>query len=120
MSTINNLKFKINGKNVMQIIDNIIKIMEQKGITAYQLEKDTGIKQSTFWNWKNGSQPAADKLQIIILYLGVTPNEIFGYKNIELTENEQELLELFRLLPEREQIKCIGRLEEIYKQYTQN
>lgn len=91
--------------------------MEQKGITAYQLEKDTGIKQSTFWNWKKGSQPAADKLQIIILYLGVTPNEIFGYKNIELTENEQELLELFKELPEREQVKFIGRTEEYIEKY---
>lgn len=104
----------------MSVIENIIRIMESKGITAYKLEKDIGINAATFNHWKNGTQPPADKLEKIISYLKSSPNEVFGYENIELTENEQELLELFRQLPEREQIKCIGRLEEIYKQYTQN
>ena len=39
--------------------------MKNKGITAYKLEKDTGIKQSTFSHWKAGSQPPADKLEEI-------------------------------------------------------
>lgn len=98
----------------MAVIDNIVKIMEEKGITAYKLEKETNINAATFAHWKNGTQPSADKLEKIISYLKVSPNELFGYKpEIQLTENEQELLEQFRKLPEREQIKFIGRLEEI-------
>lgn len=98
----------------MAVIDNIVKIMEKKGITAYKLEKDTNINAATFAHWKNGTQPAADKLEKIISYLKVSPNELFGYEpETRLTENEQELLELFHKLPEREQIKFIGRLEEI-------
>ena len=47
----------------------------------------------------------------------VPPNEIFGYKDDTfLTENEQELLEQFRKLSERDQIKFIGRIEEFTKE----
>lgn len=102
----------------MEVIENIIKIMQEKGITAYKLEKEANINATTFYNWKNGKQPPADKLYKIITYLGVSPNEIFGYDSeISLTENEKELLEQFRKLPDREQIKFIGRLEEAALSY---
>lgn len=102
----------------MQVIENIVKIMEKKGITAYKLEKEADINATTFYNWKNGKQPPADKLYKIITYLGVTPNEIFGYESNEsLTENEKELLEHFKKLPEREQIRFIGRVEEAAIKY---
>lgn len=98
----------------MTLIENIINIMEQKKITAYQLEKVGIVKQTTFTSWKKGTQPALDKIIKLMQYIEVSPNELFGYEpEIQLTENEQELLELFHKLPEREQIKFIGRLEEI-------
>ena len=104
----------------MQIIEEIIKIMNLKGIKPAQMEKDIGIRQSTFISWKKGSQPTADKLSKIIQYLEVTPNQIFGYETkLELTENEKEMLQLFKKLPEREQIKFIGRLEDKVSQFTQ-
>lgn len=96
----------------MNIIGNIIKIMENKGITPYKMEKDIGIKQTTFISWKKGSQPPADKLIKIIQYLEVTPNELFGFSDIiELTENDKEMIKLFKKLPDREQIKIIVRIE---------
>lgn len=105
----------------MDIIENICKIMNEKGISAYKLEKDAGINATTFYNWKNGKQPPADKLLKIITYLGVTPNELFGYSQEQkLNENEIELLKYFKLLPEREQIKFIGRVEEAAQQYNKN
>ena len=103
----------------MNVIENIIRIMEIKQITPYRLEKDVGIKQTTFSNWKKGAQPTADKLDKILQYLEVTPNELFGYeKSIDLNANEKEMLNLFRQLPEREQIKFIGRLEDKVSQFT--
>lgn len=101
----------------MEIINNLLEIMKNKGITAYQLEKDVGINQTTFYNWKKGKQPPADKLLKIITYMEVSPNEVFGYEQTpKLTENEKELLELFQQLPEREQIKFIARLEDKVEQ----
>lgn len=102
----------------MAVIDNIIKIMSEKNITAYKLEKDISINAATFAHWKSGTQPPADKLEKIISYLKVTPNEIFGYKaETELNENEKELLEHFKKLPEREQIKFIARVEDAAIKY---
>ncbi len=102
----------------MPVIENIIKIMQDKKVTAYRIEKDIGINAATFNHWKNGTQPPADKLEKIISYLNITPNELFGYKTEDsLTENEKELLEQFRKLPDREQIKFIGRLEEVVANY---
>lgn len=97
----------------MKIIEYIEQTMKKQGVTAYQIEKNTGIKQQTISNWKKGIEPGAEKVLKIIKYLGVTPNEVFGYSTTpELTENEKELLELFKQLPEREQIKFIARLED--------
>ena len=104
----------------MNVIENIIKIMESKGITPYKMEKEIGIKQTTFISWKKGSQPPADKLIKIIQYLEVEPNELFGYgQTPKLTENEKEMLELFQQLPDREQIKFIARLEDKIQEIKQ-
>lgn len=103
----------------MSVIENLIKIMENKQISAYRMEKEAGINGATITSWKKGSQPPADKIDKICQYLSITPNEIFGYeKGIDLNENESEMLELFRKLPEREQIKFIGRLEDKVLQFT--
>lgn len=101
------------------LIDNIEKIMKAKGISAYKLEKDTGIKQTTFQGWKRGSQPAADKIETLIQYLKVSADEIFGIekKETELTPEEQELLNCFRRLPMPEQMRELGRLEAKAEQY---
>ncbi len=101
--------------------------MKEKGITAYKIEKDLGIKQSTFTSWRKGSEPSAEKIFEIIQYIGVSPNEIFGYNEPEanqdpeqlLTENEKELLKYFRQLPEREQVKMIGRIEDKANQFKE-
>lgn len=112
----------------MKIINNIEIKMKEKGITAYKIEKDLGIKQSTFTSWRKGSEPSAEKVFEIIKYIGVSPNEIFGYNEKgpdpdpdqeDLTENEKEMLKYFRMLPEREQVKMIGRIEDKASQYKE-
>ncbi len=99
----------------MDIIEYIENALKEQNISAYKLCKDTGIKQTTFQNWKNGSQPRADILKKVVIYLNLSADIILetGYnKENELTENEKELLNIFRRLPDREQIKAIGRLED--------
>lgn len=112
----------------MKIINRLEIKMKEKGISAYKIEKDLGIKQSTFTSWRKGSEPSAEKIAEIIKYIGVSPNEIFGYNEKDpkadpdqeqLTENEKEMLKFFRQLPEREQIKMIGRIEDKAKEYKE-
>lgn len=40
-------------------------------------------------------------------------------ENVIFTENEKELLQHFRKLPEREQIKFIGRIEDAAARYQE-
>lgn len=102
----------------MDFISKLLKIMEEKEISGYQLEKDTGIKQATLGKWKKGSLPTIDKLVILINYFQVSADDLLGTPIINnLTENERELLKEFRKLPDREQIKFIGRLEEAAANY---
>ena len=96
----------------MYFIDNLNRIMKSKGITVYKLEKEIGIRQSTYHGWENGKTPATDKLLEIIKFLEVTPNEVFGYETEYMTEDEKELISNFRKLPKKEQIKFIGKIED--------
>lgn len=49
------------------------RLLEQKGVTAAQVARDTGISQVTFSDWKSGkSKPKADKLYKIAKYFGVS------------------------------------------------
>lgn len=108
----------------MQFIDRLLKLMEQKQISGYQLEKETGIKQATLGKWKKGSQPTIDKLIILINYFQVSADELLGTKGTSsLTENEKELLNLFRKLPDEEQKEYIIRMKEaarIYQKINQH
>ena len=56
----------------------IATLMQQRGITAYRLSKDTGIPQSVLSDWKTGrSKPKFDKLMTLAKYFGV-PVEYFA------------------------------------------
>ena len=51
---------------------NYVELRDTKGITDYQVSKDTGIPKSTFSDWKSGrSKPKVEKLKILADYFGV-------------------------------------------------
>lgn len=102
----------------MGIIDNIINIMNKKGITAYKIEKDLGIRQQTFSNWKNGTQAPVERINDLINYLGVTPNEVYGYEQGKdlLNDPQKEMISIMEGMNERDQWKAVGIIEN----YSQN
>lgn len=82
----------------MNIIEKIEIIMKEKGITRYQIEKNLGIKQSTFKNWINGTEPGVEKIVKILKYLEVSADELFELtpKTETLTQEERNILEAYR------------------------
>ena len=55
------------------------KILEERGLTAYKVSKDTGIAQTSFSDWKKGkSKPSAEKIKILSDYLGVSLEYLLG------------------------------------------
>lgn len=81
----------------MNFIENLEIILQEKGITAYKLCKDTGIKTSTISNWKNGTQPTLDKFLIIVQYLGVSADRLLNLDTDKLDQESKELLKQYKL-----------------------
>lgn len=53
--------------------EKYIALRDEKGVTDYEVSKETGIAQSTFSDWKSGrSKPKVAKLLKIAKYFDVT------------------------------------------------
>lgn len=73
-----------------------LKLLNEKGVTAYKVGKATGIAGSTFTDWKNGrSVPKQEKLQKIADFFGVSleylmtgkdtqPDYLYSDENVDL------------------------------------
>lgn len=88
-------------------------------VTAVLKKIGVGAANGTYW--KNGSSPSADIVIQLSELLHVSTDFLLkGKKNnsstIDLSMNEQEMLDVFSKFNDREQIKLIGRLEELYRQ----
>lgn len=65
------------------------KILQEKGITAYKVAKDTGVSRSTLAAWKKKEYtPKLDKLQKLANYLGVSIQYLTGESN-EIDDTQQ-------------------------------
>ena len=88
----------------MSFIDNLIKILDEKQITSYKLCKELKISKNSVNNWQNGSYPTIDKLEKMIIYLGITPYDLLELDNpnktITLSIKEKELLKYYNELSE--------------------
>ena len=63
------------------------KLLEEKGISTYQVAKVTGINNATFSEWKEGTYaPKVDKLQKIADYFQIPLNCLLNGKE---EDNEQ-------------------------------
>lgn len=57
----------------MNAYQKFAKLLELKGVTAYQVSKETGVATATLTEWKNGTyKPKIDKLKKIADFLGVS------------------------------------------------
>lgn len=109
----------------MTISQRIFYILAQKHKKQKDLARYTGISETAISDWKKkGTNPSADKLAVISEFLEVSVEYLLtgseNTRNPELSENEIELLTLYKKLSARDQIKFIGRIEEIIDRSVQN
>lgn len=65
------------------------KLLQEKGLTAYKVAKDTGVSRSTLAAWKkNEYTPKIDKLQKLANYLGVSISYLTGESD-EIDDTQQ-------------------------------
>lgn len=60
---------------------NLCKLMEQTNTSSYKLAKEIGVHTSTITNWKDGTIPRVDHLQLVSNYFGVTVDELLANTN---------------------------------------
>ncbi len=101
--------------------DNLKAICTEKGLKITPVVLECGGTRGMLGGWKNGAAPNSDIIMKLSERLNVpTDVLLFGKDSrdiiIATDEDEQQMLRLFRSLPDREQIKLIGRAELLVEQ----
>ncbi len=105
-----------------------VEFLQQKGITAYRVAKETGISQGLMNQYKNGVKtPTVENLIKIADYLGCSVDYLLGRKSpvaVSAKKNsEEQLLSAFRGLTDEgkaialNQVEALGALQQ-YQKYT--
>lgn len=107
----------------MCIVDIIKQLSNAKGMSVTTLEQTIGLGNGTIGKWRKQS-PSCDKLKLVADYLSVSIDYLITgeEKSPSLPNDELELLTYYKELPEREQMKLIGRasaLAEVYKEQVE-
>jgi len=93
----------------MPFTENVLNLIEQKGISKNKMLKDLGMGTGTFATWqKRGTIPNGETLSKIASYFNVSVDYLLGneQKNKPFAEAkslstiEDEILEIYRTLPE--------------------
>lgn len=86
-----------------------------RNMTLEQVADIVGVGKSTVRKWETGmiANMKRDKIALLAKALGTTPAYLMGWKEetaetaspdeLKLTEGEEKLVELFRLVPEEQQ-----------------
>ena len=89
-------------------------------MTLEQVADIVGVGKSTVRKWEIGmiANMKRDKIALLAKALGTTPAYLMGWEEdekeknyIEVTEDEQKLLDLFRLVPENQQQMVLQMIE---------
>ena len=109
-------------KEINIYMKKILDILQNRNISDYKVCKDLKISKSTFSSWRKGSVASVEIYAQIVRYLGISSDEILNIKTkqseITLTEDEKEILDYFRKLPDREKMRELGRLEALAMQHS--
>ena len=91
--------------------DIFMQLMEEKGVTAYRVAKDTGITQATLSRWKTGKvSPSIETLQVLAEYFGVTIDYLMG--NAHIDEQTPPKTQKAPTLNKKDERDIARRLEE--------
>ncbi len=98
-----------------ELSTKIKKLRLEREMTLEQVADIVGVGKSTVRKWETGmiANMKRDKIALLAKALGTTPAYLMGWKEesnrdnspneMKLTEGEEKLVELFRLIPEDQQ-----------------
>lgn len=95
--------------------------MKKQGFSNKEVTEELKLSKNIIGNCKKNQIPNSETLFKLSQKFGVTMEYLLTGKesnnDLNLNENEQEMLEKFKKLPDREQIKVIGIVEERLEKY---
>ena len=108
----------------MEIIQRITALLDEKDKKATDLCDVLGIRTSTMSTWKTrNSDPPAKYIKQIADFLGVSVNYLLTGQEAPVRKltspDEDELLDLYRALPQNKKFEFIGELKGFLKAYTE-
>lgn len=97
--------------------DQLISLCNRDGVKPTPLIRELGFSAGNIKRWENGATVNSDILIAVAEHFKVSIDYLLTgkEKNIsenKLTQNENEMLEIFKNFDDREQVKIIGRMEE--------
>ena len=102
-------------------------LRQEKGLTLEQVAEVVGVGKSTVRKWETGmiANMRRDKIADLAKALGTTPAYLMGWEEdvekesspseLQLTEGEKLMLELFRKIPEGKQAEALDLLRVALK-----
>ena len=85
------------------VIEKIIKLMEQNGLSAHALEVRSGIAISSIQAWKNGkAKPSVDAIIKIAKYFNVSADYLLGTEPTD--EEKKQGVMAYCLTPDKEEL----------------
>ncbi len=103
----------------MCIVDTIRQLANAKGMSITALEQAVGLGNGTIGKWIKQS-PSCDKIKLVANYLSTDIDYLITGQeksSPNLSADEQELISYYKRLPEREQMKLIGRASALAEMY---
>ena len=103
------------------MLDRILALLKENGITAKKLTSDLEISNSSVFrssvsDWKKGSKPSCDVVVKLAKYFGVSTDYILlGEKSVSISQEDQDILKLFHQLPHDAQLEFRGELKGYIK-----
>lgn len=101
-----------------------VELCEKNNIKPSKLLTELGFSTGNLQKWKNGAKVNSDILLAISLHFGVSVDYLLTGKTkslpTELSEDKQNLLEMFDLLTEREKGIIIGEMRTMTRERAES
>lgn len=101
----------------MMFYERLRDICKERGTTVTNMLSKLGIATGSTGNWKRGSLPNGEILIKIADYLNTSIDYILlGEFRSDMNSDEKQLVELYRLTPDRAKYKVICDMERIVQE----
>lgn len=113
------------NENFTRFYSTFLKLCEKHGYTVHGAAKAAGVSSGSPTAWKNGATPRQDQREKLCALFGVTDDVLMGYENkkapatdADLSDDERELLELFRAMNVLGRAKALDHLRDLNQLYS--